>query len=1160
MNDQIREYDFFVSYARVDNQAGMIKQFIDAIVDEHQKFNGHRTLTYFFDQERIPNFSAWETEIFQKHLVRSRLFLAFLSPAYFASEICRREWQAWIDREISLHILSEGAAPIYFIEIPGLYSKPLLTEQEVAKEIANLSQHESNHQFVDEVVPLIREFRRRQLVAHVVENQIQPFQHQGMTSLKKETLRHILEQLGRDLERRSLDVQLAAESENEVPAYNKNFTGRLDELVELRRMLTDQQTGVIAGIHGLGGIGKTELAFTFAHAFASAYPGGRFQIRCEHEHTLRNAMLQLGEFAVFRERITEQERQQPDSYFFAIVRCLKDRIRRLGHVLLILDNVSQQGVISSNQTDELTKLGPKLHVLATTRLLPKHDSNWLTLGELNPDEALKLLERFRPFANDLELESAKAIVKKLGGFTLAIELIAAALSTYPTATYSGFAENIGLDDLDTLSQDADIELRRFDHERKLGSVLTPTFASLTLQQMRTIEFAALLPPDQIPIPWLKALVTTEFPYLGTPDRMKGDLWENLIEQLIRIGIFTRVEQERSNRRVIRMHRLVQNLVVCRLTEKECESRLKSIASLIEERYRLILRSQDWRDIRWEIQALDDVAWLWSAKEDLISNNLMRATGTIWYRLGEWAKAEPLYRKLVDIHEKQSGSDHPETATFLNNLAQLLIKTNRHNEAESLLLRALAITERSNGSDHLKVAEILESLGLLQLNLGHFSEAENSFRRALPAYQNLAGYTEETGRIYSNLASTLQQAGRATEAVQYARIALRIAETMSSSNRHKIAIRLNNLGMMLKDLNQQTEAESLVRRALELNEQHFGDQHPSVAVNLVALGNILLDLNSLDEAEQFIRRAVIIDVHIYGENHPEVATDLASLADVLIAAKREPEAETLLRKVLVTEEQSFGLEYPKLSITLAKLARLLQIRQSFPEAEALLNRALAIDERTFGAEHRRVAIRLNSLVQLLQADNRLNEAEPLLSRVLQIYENSLEPSHPDIANAANNLAIVLQAMKRHSEAVPLMRRALEIIEVNYGTDAPQVVPQLNNLSALHKELKQYSEAELLTRRILAINERHLGSNHLHVAMDLKSLALLLQATNQLADAETMMRRHLEIFCNSTQITGSVHPHMKYAIANYWGILNSMGLSTAECIAKIQAAGADLKWAQ
>jgi hypothetical protein len=57
------------------------------------------------------------------------------------------------------------------------------------------------------------------------------------------------------------------------------------------------------------------------------------------------------------------------------------------------------------------------------------------------------------------------------------------------------------------------------------------------------------------------------------------------------------------------------------------------------------------------------------------------------RLGE---AEPLMQRVVAIFEKSLGADHPNVATALNNLAQLLKATNRLGEAEPLMRRHLEI--------------------------------------------------------------------------------------------------------------------------------------------------------------------------------------------------------------------------------------------------------------------------------------------------------------------------------------------------------------------------------------------------------------------------------------------------------------------------------------
>ena len=61
--------------------------------------------------------------------------------------------------------------------------------------------------------------------------------------------------------------------------------------------------------------------------------------------------------------------------------------------------------------------------------------------------------------------------------------------------------------------------------------------------------------------------------------------------------------------------------------------------------------------------------------------------------GLYAKAETIYLRSLAIREKMLGTDHPDTATSLNNLAVVYDNQGRYEKAESHYLRALAITER-----------------------------------------------------------------------------------------------------------------------------------------------------------------------------------------------------------------------------------------------------------------------------------------------------------------------------------------------------------------------------------------------------------------------------------------------------------------------------------
>jgi hypothetical protein len=59
-----------------------------------------------------------------------------------------------------------------------------------------------------------------------------------------------------------------------IPARNRNFSGRGELLEQLHANLQAEATAAVVptgAIHGLGGVGKTELALEYAHRFASDY-------------------------------------------------------------------------------------------------------------------------------------------------------------------------------------------------------------------------------------------------------------------------------------------------------------------------------------------------------------------------------------------------------------------------------------------------------------------------------------------------------------------------------------------------------------------------------------------------------------------------------------------------------------------------------------------------------------------------------------------------------------------------------------------------------------------------------------------------------------------------------------------------------------------------
>ena len=80
---------------------------------------------------------------------------------------------------------------------------------------------------------------------------------------------------------------------------------------------------------------------------------------------------------------------------------------------------------------------------------------------------------------------------------------------------------------------------------------------------------------------------------------------------------------------------------------------------------------------------------------------------------------------MTINEHALGPEHPETATTLDNLAQLYQAQGQYEQAESLYQRALAIRERILGQEHRDTVAVRERYTQLQAHMKGVQEAVES---------------------------------------------------------------------------------------------------------------------------------------------------------------------------------------------------------------------------------------------------------------------------------------------------------------------------------------------------------------------------------------------------------------------------------------------------
>ena len=273
-------YDLFISYAHADDRQGWVTALVAAITQEHARFTA-RPLVLFFDRSDIRSMDDWEFRIL-KGLRSARVLLAVLSPAYFQSPYCRKEWEIYLEHELALALPGDGIAPLYVVSVPGF-------EEE---RTAALDRWLDN-------------LRRRQYV------DVRPWWPEGVEALQRQEVRQRLQLLEQQIADRLERAERVATSPTTVPPHNANFVGRVEELRQLRKALAYGKVGAITAVQGIGGIGKSALAFEYAHAFAADYPGGRFLVNAAGVSDLRLPLVQLAPQRGIQ--LTDDERKDLDA-------------------------------------------------------------------------------------------------------------------------------------------------------------------------------------------------------------------------------------------------------------------------------------------------------------------------------------------------------------------------------------------------------------------------------------------------------------------------------------------------------------------------------------------------------------------------------------------------------------------------------------------------------------------------------------------------------------------------------------------------------------------------------------------------------------------------------------------------------------------------------
>ena len=986
--------DLFVSYARSDDRDGSVAALVAAAKEEYAAFAAEELVVLF---DRQPTGSLEDGARGNAAAAgRATVMLAALSPAYFASPTCREEWAGWLEEHLARTAPGERLPPIYATVLAGL---------EEAEAAAAL---------------------RRWLggVGHGRRSHVQPWRPDGVAALHREAVRRRLERLGRGRGER------ADASPTTLPGHDPHFVGRIEELRRVREIVALR--GAVAALHGLGGVGKSALAVEYAHAFAADYPGGRFLVSAAGLADLRVPLVNLAaEQGIL---LGDEERRNIDAAFARVHAALDERPRSL----LVLDGLDDPALLAAEHPGGRLLGGENVHVVVTTRLEPQRLPGVECLGvdALPQPDALRLLETHRPLASDAEWKAARQIVRRLGGHALAVQVVAVYLAHNAEVSCTEYLARLdrqGLAAVDAISRD-DRGEPALHPQTLIEPLLVPTLDGLSPAETLTVEYAAVLPPDHVVVPWLRTLIGPRFPEM-TQDEPPGDggPWQRLGTRLVGLRLFTRSDDPR----VARMHRLVQDVARARMGDEAAAARRAEVQAHAGQRARFLEDGWADRDNRWEIEPLLAYAVLRMAASDPAGASLANLVQKPMEELGRFVECRDLLRRAIALQESELGAEHPALATSCTNLAVVEHDLGNLVGARGLLHRAVRVSERAREADPSHLGFTYANLGLVEKDLGNLTEAHRLLRRAVAIQEDALGPDHpDLALSYSNLALAERELGNLAEARDLLHRAIAINEKTHAPDHPKLAVRYSNLAMVEQSLGNLREARRLLLRAIAINEKAFDPDHPTLAATYSNLAAVEQALGNATGARRLLRRAIAIDERVFDPDHPDLATSYSNLATVEQGLGNLAAARDLLGRAVAIDERAFEPDHPTLAIRYSNLAAVEGALGDFDEARRLLRRALAIKEKAFEPGHPALAVTCSNLAAIEQRLGNADEARALLRRAIDIEERSLDADHPKLATRYNNLAYVEAEMGNLAEARKLMRQAYRIRRARLGEVHPK----------------------------------------------------------------------------------------------------------------------------
>lgn len=770
-----------------------------------------------------------------------------------------------------------------------------------------------------------------------------------------------------------------------VPGRNANFTGRDDDIEHLRDALVTSGTSVLqpVALHGLGGVGKTQVAVEYAYRFRADYDVV-WWINAEQPTFIDTALLRLGDRLGLR-----QESQQSD-YYLKVVAALEAGTPH-GRWLLIFDNALKPA--------DLEKFLPHGagHVLITSRQRAWNEV--ATALDIDVFDRKESISHLRQRVREMGQADADRVANALGDLPLAVAGAGAWLAE------TGTEVDVYLDLLRQQPSKVLQETGPADYPEPVERVWSLALERLQKRSPAAARLFQLCSVFDSEI--AKSLVVSDEMAAAlrhlAPTLDEPLYRHSLIRELARLALIKSDEGRQS----IHVHRLLQAVVRDRLT-------LEELDSVRKDAHRVLAAA------RPTIEGAVDDPGKWPVYEQI------------------WPHLEPT--DLIHSTEPRPWEVLADRVRFLWQRGDLANGRAFAEEVDQVWEERLTHADADDGDTRpLRLLQLR-----LRYNLANILRSEGSFRAArgldeaiLTERLELNGeHDPHTLMTASVLAADLRAFGEYDKAYEMDLKTFASFEDQFGPTHPRVLAMANNIAVGHRLLGRYGEALDLDRRTLAVRRTALGERHRWTLYSEAQLGRDLREIGDYQQSITRLEAAREAFGEVVGELAPDTLNATMNLAVSLLAAGRTVEARALIEKSLKGYQSLYHSESnPYFVICKVNYAAVLYASGEVRRARETLREALAVIEDEIGAKQPYPLACVNNLAVYSRKDGESGQAHEYAERAYRGLEETLGAEHPHTRAAAMTLANCLADQGRREEAAALNRATLAILRASLGQDHP-----------------------------------------------------------------------------------------------------------------------------